>query len=559
MKVLFGALHFAYFRNFESVIVSLAERGHQVHLAADEPEDLGGRALVERLAGRYPQVTCGFAPSLDAEPWFRLARKLRIGRDYVRLHDAAFAPFEKNRTHVGDRSPRAVVRWMRGPGQSPLGRRVAGALLAGAEALMPVSAASRAFIEEHDPDVVLLASVTAWRAPQLDHLRAARALGKRTGVCVFSWDHLSSKALIRVVPDRVLVWNPTQKREAIEWHRIPADRVVVTGAQCYDQWFDRRPARSRDAFCRAVGLSPDRPFVLYVCSVMTPDPHESAFVMRWIDELRRSPDARLREAGVLIRPHPERMDEWAGVSLERFGNVALYGRNPVSPDAQADYFDSLHHSHAVIGLVTSAFLEAAVVGRPVHTLMLPEFEKYQEGVQHFRYLLEVDGGLLRVSRSFPEHLDALAAELAKPEGRDERNERFVRGFVRPGGLDAPATPAFVAAVEEMASAPPLPVESPGLVHRIAQPIVRRAAVAAESGWLRPALRDTRELESDLAEAEKARRKDAATEAKTKWRAEKSRMLDERHRTRVREHRQRSQRKYVARLKGRLRTLMGQSQ
>ena len=118
-------------------------------------------------------------------------------------------------------------------------------MLRGSEALMPISEASRQFIESHDPDVVLLASVTAWRLPQIDHLRAARALGRRTGVCVFSWDHLSSKALLRSVPDRILLWNDTQKREAIEWHDMPADRIVVTGAQCYDQWFDRAPSRDR--------------------------------------------------------------------------------------------------------------------------------------------------------------------------------------------------------------------------------------------------------------------------------------------------------------------------
>ena len=189
---------------------------------------------------------------------------------------------------------------------------------------------------------------------------------------------------------------------------------------------------------------------------MTPNPYESKFVLRWIEEIRRSSDPRLRSAGILVRPHPERLEEWEGVSLERFGNAVLYGRNPVSPDAQADYFDSLYHSHAVVGLVTSAFLEAAIVGRPVYTPLLPEFEMYQEGVQHFRYLVEVEGGLLKVNRSLPDHLAELASALARPVERDEQNARFIRAFVRPRGLDVPATPAFVAAIEELGAAPPLP-------------------------------------------------------------------------------------------------------
>jgi hypothetical protein len=559
MKILFLAAHHAYYRNFESVIASLAQRGHTVHLAADEPESMGGQALVERLASSYPGVTYGFAPNLDDEPWFRLARKLRSASDYVRFHEPEFGPFRKTRLTLRERIPRGILQAMdAGAEKSGPLRAALGAVLRAGEALMPVSAASRAFIESHDPDVVLLASVTAWRLPQIDHLRAARELGRRTGICVFSWDHLSSKALLRNVPDRILLWNETQKQEAIGWHDMPADRIVVTGAQCYDQWFDRAPSRDRDAFCRAVGLEPDKRFLLYVCSVMTPNPYESKFVLQWIEELRRSSDPLLQTAGVLVRPHPERLDEWEGVSLERFGNAALYGRNPVSPDAQADYFDSLYHSHAVIGLVTSAFLEAAIVGRPVYTPLLPEFEIYQEGVQHFRYLIEVEGGLLKVNRSLPDHLRELALALAKPVERDQQNARFVRAFVRPRGLDVPATPAFVAAIEELGASAPLPAEYPPLWRRAVQPLVLAIARSSEEGWLRAPLRDTPEMINDRAKARKAAHKQAAAVDRDQRVSDKRQFLAARRRERQRQQWVGARRKHLARLKGRLKALVGSS-
>ena len=553
MKILFCAVHFGYFRNFESLIVALAERGHHVHLAADEPEALGGRELVERLSSRYPAVTFGFAPALDNEPWFRLARKLRIAADYVRFHEDAFASFAKTRRTLKERVPTGVVRVMdAGAARSRAARRVLGAMMRGGERLMPISRASSAFIEAHDPDVVLAASVTAWRVPQIDHLRAARALGRRTGICVFSWDHLSGKALLRTVPDRVFLWNDTQKREAVEWHGMPADRIVVTGAQCYDQWFGRQPSRDRASFCRVVGLDPEQPILLYVCSVMTPDPTESRFVLRWIEEIRQSADPILRRAGILVRPHPERMDEWEGVSLERFGNAALYGRNPTSPDAQADYFDSLFHSHAVIGLVTSAFLEAAIVGRPVHTLLLPEFEMYQEGVQHFRYLMEVEGGLLEVTRSFPQHLNELAAVLARPVQRDARNVRFVTAFVRPAGLDQPATPRFLAALEEMVAAPAPAAATPGQWHRVAQPLVERVARSAQQGWLRPVLRDVIEARNDASKADKEAARDIARADRARRMAEKQRLLENRRQERRREQRTQARQRHLGRLRGHVR-------
>jgi hypothetical protein len=255
------------------------------------------------------------------------------------------------------------------------------------------------WIGEQAPDAALFASLTNSRSTSMEQFKAARAAGVPTAACVMSWDHLSSKALLHIPPELTVVWNDVQKREAVEMHGIAPDRIAVTGAQCYDQWFERQPSRSREEFCRDAGLDPHRPFVLYVCSTMSPvpDPVEPVFVKRWVEALRASADPMLQTAGVLVRPHPERTKEWAGVSLDGFDNVVMRGRNPIDAAAKAEYFDSLYHSAAVVGLCTTAFIEAGIVGRPVLTLQLPEYQIHQEGMAHFRYLLDVEGGLLRHS------------------------------------------------------------------------------------------------------------------------------------------------------------------
>ena len=50
-----------------------------------------------------------------------------------------------------------------------------------------------------------------------------------------------------IQPDQVIVWNETQKREAVRLHGVAPDRVRVTGAQLFDDWFDRTPGDSREA------------------------------------------------------------------------------------------------------------------------------------------------------------------------------------------------------------------------------------------------------------------------------------------------------------------------
>jgi hypothetical protein len=520
MRILFSALHLAYFRNFESAIREMARRGHQVHLSGDEPERMGGRELAERLAAECPGVTWDLAPPLDEEPWFEAARRLRLGLDYTRVLHPRYAFSPKLRIRALERTPR-IVRWA---SRMPVvGARAATAALKRLERWMPRSERLERYVRDHRPDVVVLASLTYSRSYQLDLLKAARALNVPVAAAIMSWDHLSSKALLHLLPDSVLVWNDVQRQEAVDMHGVPPDRVVVTGAQCYDQWFGRPPDRSYEAFVASVGLRPDRPFVLYVCSALspTPQPPEPLLVKRWIELLRGSDDPALRDLGVLVRPHPERVKEWAGVTLDGLSNVAFHGRNPIDDDAKSDYYDSLYHSSAVIGLVTSAFLEAAIVGKPVMTFTLPEYRLHQEGMAHFQYLTTVAGGLLRTAPDLESHMAQLSEALALGGQRDERNRRFLDAFVRPNGLDRPATPAFVDALERLHRQGPCGDASLH-VHPGVQRVVGALAARGRSGVARWLLIDPREDVWDSQRLAKRRSRESRLGAQAARRAQKLR-------------------------------------
>lgn len=506
MNILFFARHYTYLRNFESVLVELVGRGHRVHVAVEHEDALGGTGLVDRLTAAHPGITAGLSPRRD-DRYYSLAIKLRFGIDYLRYLAPAYAQMPRLRLRARDRAPMAVRRltgWW--PFTTGRGRTALARLMSAIEQAMPCSQEILAFIRLHEPDLVLFTPLVGVVAsPQLDYLYAARALGLPTALCVWSWDHLSSKAIIRTVPDRVLVWNPTQLREAVELHGVPAAQVVVTGAQCFDQWFARAPSRSRADFCRRVGLPDDRPFVLWVCSALFKgSPVEAEFVTRWIRALRESGDPALREAAILVRPHPSRLAEWQSVDLSPFERVALWGGNPVDSEPRADYFDSLHYSAAVAGLNTSAFIEGAIAGRPIYTVLLPEYYENQEGTLHFHYLLNVGGGLLYTSRSLEDHAAQLASAL-RGEVDASRSRRFVEAFVRPQGLDQPSTPRFVEAVETLPASPRAAAARPGLLARAALKVFM-ALTWTQAGWL---------LMYDESGAAKERRKQVERAGKAK--------------------------------------------
>src|SRR5439155_22512732 len=127
--------------------------------------------------------------------------------------------------------------------------------------------------------------------------------------------------------------------------------------------------------------------------------------------------------------------------LGRFGNAVVWPREgelPVTDGARTDFFDSLAHSAAVVGINTTAMIEAAIVGKSVLTVLAPDFA--QESTLHFDYLLEENGGFLHVASSLEEHVGQLVQTLDESETGGDRRRRFVESFVRPHGLARAATP-----------------------------------------------------------------------------------------------------------------------
>jgi hypothetical protein len=400
----------------------------------------------------------GFTPILHWGRYRRLAGALRLGLDYLRYSDPRYDTTPRIRERAYDRTPWVVLLLSRLPGRTLVVRA-----LERLEQAVPRQLGIDGFLTGQAPDLLLVTPLIELGSPQLDYVRAARALGIRSALCVWSWDHLSSKALIRVVPDKLIVWNDMQREEAQRFHGIAAERVIVTGAQCFDRWFDRQPSRTLAEFCERVGLAAPARFVLYVGSALFKgSPSEALFAARWAEAVRSSADPRVRAVQILVRPHPQRLDEWrapeAVAALARAG-VAVWGSNPVDSESRADYFDSLYHASAVVGLNTSALVEAAIVDRPVFTLLLPEFHENQEGTFHFHHLLTVGDGFLNLARSLHEHVTQLSDSLGGAQLR--ANRPFVERFIRPRGVGVPATPAFVDALEgEVALGPPAPRPAP---------------------------------------------------------------------------------------------------
>lgn len=460
MKVLFVMRHLAYLRLFESSVAILAQAGHTVHLVFTP---LANKTFDDRdvraLAQRYPGISHESLPVEHfVSGWNLLADPVRDLRDFLRYLDPLYA----NAPKLVRRKEKLISPWLARSlrrGALSTGKRRAGvvALLRLVESAIPVSERIRTYLRRIRPDVVLFTPILDGGNQLLDYAKAARAEGLPTALCVASWDNLTNKGVLQVIPDKVIVWNALQREEAVRYHGVPEQRVALTGAPVFDDWFARRPSATAEDFMARVGLAGRRRYVLYLCSSVFIAPQERAFIERWLQALRQTPG--LEEVGVLIRPHPANVKQWQADFATAPGVVVWprLGATPINEDAKRDYFDSLYHAAAVVGVNTSGMIEAGIVGKPVFTVLDEDFKDTQEGTIHFHYLVE--GGLLFIGNELSEHCAQLAGVLADTGAAPAHVQRirdFIADFVRPHGLANPCAPYLAAEVVStgVAESPP---------------------------------------------------------------------------------------------------------
>ena len=466
MRIIFHVNLRSMLRHFDSVVLELVRRGHEVRIASssNRPDVLPPASFTG-----HDRIAFVDAPARRTDQWAGRIEQLRGFHDYLRYLDNGFNQAPKlrgrairkfaatitdhERSHMigfcsrcDGRLVDAGVAQVFRQGLSKTGWKNMRAMLALMEETIPADAGIDAFMREQQPDVFVVTPLIRIGSSQPDFVKSARALGIPTVFPVFSWDNLSSKGIVHVQPDHVLVWNERQRSEAVNMHGVPYQHIVVTGAPRFDAFFAMKPQTSRQEFCGRHGLDATKPIVVYLGSSDFVSGRELEFVPRWVEQIRRAPS--LADCNILVRPHPRERSGWKRLPSMPGVAVAL----PEGMNADQTLFDTVHHSAAVVGLNTSAELEAGIVGRPVLTILAPKFAGGQEGSLHFEYLVKEHGGFVDVAADFDEHRRQLV-EAVRGNYDAAAIRRFILEFLRPHGPERPASALMADAIESAARVP----------------------------------------------------------------------------------------------------------
>ncbi len=433
----------SYRRHFVTVIQELTERGYEL-LFIDETDGCEDKVSVLKNGHRELQLNLNHRGA-----WLRTMEKIRHTRCQIFFLQPFFERHPYLRTRFESFTDPFVHRLL--SSKLPFLLKGLDRIFRGLENALPLPERILNEMRAFQPDLVIVTPlIFMGQVHQYDYLKCARALGIPSVFPVFSWDNLTTKGALLDIPDFTIVWNETQVAELEKLHRVPREKILVSGAYRFDEFLSLRPSVDRSPYLRNLGLDSAQKTLLYIGSSELCAPDEGKFCGDWIREVRKK-----SSANIVVRPHPRNTASYENNDDLRREGVAL--SLGTSLKESQSLYDALTYSDAVIGINTSAMLEAAVLGKSVFTVSTPLTKEWQQRTLHFEYLQN----LLHHADSFEEHLRQLEGTKG---GADPRSVRFAQSFLGLGGGESP-TVRFAEALERAvrAGSAPAPRKAAGRI------------------------------------------------------------------------------------------------
>lgn len=374
-----------------------------------------GRLLAEIAFNAFGTRTIVFKQKLEYWRYKKLTRFL-----FKRAINIMLTPFQK--------SVRCIIRWLD-------------------VHFVAIDPEVSALLDRYKPDLILAPDIVF----PLDRifLRTAACKGYMVIGLTRSWDNLTSKGVIQILPDKLILHTTRMKRQAVELVGMPEKDIFVSGPPDYDKYF-KPLGITKDDFRTQLGIPAGRRIILF--SPFYDESTESAMLMinaliHAINNHRIPEDVQIV---VRYRPAtPEMVSDQIESSnhltitkpCSHFFKVKNRAQAPTKDwEFSESDVDLLVHSIAFSDIVISTYstitIDAAAADRPIigirfdaDPFTLPQHSvlKIADAHDHYRELEE--GGGVRLVHSNDELIDAINFYLEHPEADREARKKIVRDQV----------------------------------------------------------------------------------------------------------------------------------
>ena len=108
------------------------------------------------------------------------------------------------------------------------------------------------YFERYNPALILLANL--FEDHEVNFLRAAKKHTVFSVGLINSWDRVTARCVLRILPNKLIVFNTAVKKEIMETNYVESEDVFVSGLPQYDYYFS--PSRvTREEFFKKLGFA----------------------------------------------------------------------------------------------------------------------------------------------------------------------------------------------------------------------------------------------------------------------------------------------------------------
>ena len=291
------------------------------------------------------------------------------------------------------------------------------------------------FFEKYRPDLVFLAHL--FDDVETSFIRTAKRFNVRTLGFVNSWDKLTARCMIRILPERLIVYSGIVKAEAMELADMPAQKIIVAGIPQFDRYVNG-PTIPREAFLKRLGFPPQSRFFVYAPLGRTfsnSDWEVIDLLHHWLTARRLGPNLEM-----LVRFQPNDFLDWEEIRLRPWLRYDYPGKRFSSErgvdwdmaDEELEHLtNTLAHVSLLVCYASSLSVDAAVFDKPIINIgfeikpakLMSKSPTHYYGMTHYRKALASGG--IRLVKDQEELLHWIRRYLEDPSLDRESRLRLV--------------------------------------------------------------------------------------------------------------------------------------
>lgn len=291
------------------------------------------------------------------------------------------------------------------------------------------------FFEKYSPSAVFLAHL--FDEPEIALLREAKKRNVVSIAFINSWDKVTSRCIMRLLPDKAIVFNDLVKQELIDFNEMNPKDILVSGLPQYDFFYtDQRSPR--EEFFKKIGVNSEKKLIVYAS--MGRAFSGSDWDMIDFLHLLVSSEGSLKDCDLLVRFQPNDFIDEKEITKRphlkydqpgvRFGTKRGVDWDMGHEDLK-HLGDTLHYMSVLVCYASSISIDAAVFDKPVINIdfeirkndsMLKSPTQYYKTL-HYKNALKT--GAIDLVKSEQELIGSIKAYLDNPALRSVERTRLV--------------------------------------------------------------------------------------------------------------------------------------